>query len=367
MDKSISIFLSGDVMTGRGIDQILPHPSDPKLYESYIKNARDYVKLAEQHNGRIPKPVDFGYIWNYGLGVIKEADLRIINLETSITKSNDYADKGINYRMHPDNIPCLTSAKIDCCVLANNHVLDWGEKGLLETLGALEQVNIQTTGAGRNDSEAKQPAVLSVVDKGTVLVFGYGMPSSGIPEEWKAGEGRPGLNVVNPGSVEAIETIAQEIKPFKTKGNLVVVSLHWGGNWGYEITKRQRDFAHELIDKAGADIIHGHSSHHIMGIEVYKGKPILYGCGDLINDYEGISGHEQYRGDLGLMYFIDWDRALGSLASLHMVPTQLRKFQLNRPRKKDANWLRGVLNREGKQFGTEAVWVNEDTLALTWD
>lgn len=354
-------------MTGRGIDQILPHPSDPKLYESYIKNAGDYVKLAEQRNGRIPKPVDFDYIWNYGLGVIKEADLRIINLETSITKSNDYADKGINYRMHPDNVPCLTAAKIDCCVLANNHVFDWGEKGLSETLGTLEQVNIQYAGAGHNTSQAKQPAVLSVAGKGTVLVFAYGMPSSGIPADWKAKDQRPGLNMIGHGSAEAIEVISREIKPFKNKGNLVVVSLHWGGNWGYEIPKSQREFARELIDKAGADIIHGHSSHHVKGIEVYKGKPILYGCGDLINDYEGISGHEQYRGDLGLMYFINWDRAQGRLASLHMVPTQLRKLRISRPGKKDGNWLRGVLNREGKQFGTEAIWVNEETLALIWN
>lgn len=64
-------------------------------------------------------------------------DFRIINLETSITTSEDWAPKDIHYRMHPANIPCLTVAKVDCCVLANNHVLDWGRSGLVETLETL--------------------------------------------------------------------------------------------------------------------------------------------------------------------------------------------------------------------------------------
>jgi len=76
----------------------------------------------------------------------------------------------------------------------------------------------------------------------------------------------------------------------------VVASIHWGDNWGYEI-------AHNLIDHAGVDIIHGHSSHHAKGIEVWHGKPVIYGCGDFINDYEGIGGNEKYRSDLSLMYF----------------------------------------------------------------
>src|SRR5437016_13351682 len=90
--KPICIFLCGDVMTGRGIDQILPHPGNPVLYESYIRDARDYVQLAEETNGPIPQPVNFEYIWGDALAELDRArtDVRIINLETSITTSNDY-------------------------------------------------------------------------------------------------------------------------------------------------------------------------------------------------------------------------------------------------------------------------------------
>jgi len=112
----ITLFLCGDVMTGRGIDQVLPHPSDPIIYESYLQSAIEYVELAEMVNGSIKKPVDFSYIWGDPLEELERVapDLRIINLETSATKSDDYwKGKGINYRMHPENIGCLTIAKID--------------------------------------------------------------------------------------------------------------------------------------------------------------------------------------------------------------------------------------------------------------
>ena len=130
------LFLCGDVMTGRGIDQVLPHPCDPALYEDYVESAMDYVQLAEAANGAIPRSVDPAYIWGVALDEFARMrpNARIINLETSITRSEDHAPKGINYRMSPANADCLRAAGIDCCVLANNHVLDWGRRGLLDTL-----------------------------------------------------------------------------------------------------------------------------------------------------------------------------------------------------------------------------------------
>ncbi len=122
-DHLITIFLGGDVMTGRGIDQILPHPSEPKIYEFFVKDAREYVRIAEEVNGLISTPVGWNYIWGDALWEWErfKPDVKLINLETSITVSNDYErGKGINYRMNPENIGCLGSGKIDCCTLANN-------------------------------------------------------------------------------------------------------------------------------------------------------------------------------------------------------------------------------------------------------
>jgi poly-gamma-glutamate capsule biosynthesis protein CapA/YwtB (metallophosphatase superfamily) len=157
MTESLTLFLCGDVMLGRGIDQILPHPGDPLLRERYVGSAMTYVQLAEQVNGPIPAPVDFGYVWGDALDELRRAppQVRMINLETSVTKSRDYMPKGINYKMNPENVACLTAAEVDCCVLANNHVLDFGATGLCETLEVLKQAGIRSAGAGRNATEAQ--------------------------------------------------------------------------------------------------------------------------------------------------------------------------------------------------------------------
>ena len=126
------------------------------------------------------------------------------------------------------------------------------------------------------------------------------------------------------------------------------------------------EFARGLIDEAGFDVVHGHSSHHPKAIEVYKGRPILYGCGDLLNDYEGISGHERFRNDLSLMYFASADPATGELARLRMTPLQIRRFSLREAPAKDARWLGAVLDREGRRFGTRVQIDQANRLILLW-
>ena len=366
----ITLFLCGDVMTGRGIDQVLPHPSDPIIYESYMQSAIGYVELAEMVNGPIQKPVDFSYIWGDSLEELERVapDLRIINLETSVTKSDDYwKGKGINYRMHPENIGCLTIAKIDYCSLANNHVLDWGYAGLTETLETLRKANIHSAGAGEILQEAENPVVMEVEGKGRVIVFSFGLETSGIPISWVASEDKPGVNLLKNLSDETVWEIKEKIGQVEKQGDIVIASIHWGSNWGYEIPPEQKDFAYRLIDNAGVDVVHGHSSHHVKGIEVYKEKPIIYGSGDFINDYEGIGGYEGFRSDLTLMYFVSMDPSTGKLVHMHMAPMQIKNFKANRASRADALWLRDVINREGKKFGTRAEINQDNTLTLKWE
>lgn len=369
MDEFITIFMCGDVMTGRGIDQVMPHPSDPKLYEPFMKSAKGYVDLAEDKNGVIQKPVGYAYIWGDALDEMQrmDTDIRIINLETSVTKSNDYwRGKVINYRMHPKNISCLTAAKIDSCSLANNHMLDWGYSGLRETLSTLKKVNIKYSGAGRNIEEAEKPAVLDLKGRGRIIIFSYGLITSGIPKNWQATRETPGINMLADLSTESVFQIQTKIREIKQPKDLVVFSIHWGGNWGYEIPNEQIEFSHNLINDAYVDIVHGHSSHHIKGIEVYKSKPIIYGCGDFINDYEGIIGHEKYRSDLGLMYFIRMDLSSRKLIEFHMVPTQIKNFKVNRASPENMQWLGKVLNRESKRLGTHVTMQKDNKLRLEW-
>src|SRR6266566_4292363 len=128
----VTLFLCGDVMLGRGVDQILPHPGDPQLRETCARDARAYVRLAERANCPVPRPASFTWPWGDALPVLDEMapDARVINLETAVTRSAEFAPgKAIHYRMSPGNLPAVTAARPDACALANNHVLDFGPTG----------------------------------------------------------------------------------------------------------------------------------------------------------------------------------------------------------------------------------------------
>jgi poly-gamma-glutamate synthesis protein (capsule biosynthesis protein) len=144
-----------------------------------------------------------------------------------------------------------------------------------------------------------------------------------------------------------------------------VASIHWGTNWGYEVPPAHVRFARRLVD-GGVDVVHGHSSHHPRPIEVYRNRLILYGCGDFINDYEGILGHEEYRPDLTLMYFPTFDAVSGELRDLRMTPMQLRKLRLNRAAPEDARWLRDRLARISLEFRSAVEASDDGSLLLRW-
>jgi len=364
----VTLFLAGDVMIGRGIDQVLPHPGDPRLHESYAASAAYHVSVAEAANGPIPRPVDYPYVWGHALAELdrRKPDLRLINLETAITKSGEPEPKGINYRMSPENSPVLTAAGVDCCILANNHVLDWGQSGLVETLETLESIGVKGTGAGRNLQAAAGPAILSAPG-GRVIVFALASPTSGAHHAWAATEHRPGVYLLPDLSRERAAKIASRIRALKRAGDIVIISLRWGRNWGYEISDQQTAFAHRLIDDADTDVVWGHSSHHPKAIEVHNGKLILYGCGDFLDDYEGINGYEHFRDDLVLMYFPTIRLSNGTLNRLTMVPLQIRNFRLKRASRTDATWLCDVLNREGEKVGTRVWQARDNSLTLEWE
>ena len=358
----IKLFLGGDVMTGRGIDQVLPHASDPVLYESYVRDARDYVRIAERANGPITKPVSEDYIWGEAFDAWRhhQPDVRIVNLETSITLSDDpWPGKGIHYRMHPGNVGCLTSAELDCCVVANNHVLDWGRAGLAETLATLHAAGIETAGAGLNREDAARPARLHVPGKGDVLVFGAAEKSSGVARNWSADDDRSGISLLPDLSLRSADRLANQIGRTRRPGDLAVLSIHWGGNWGYPVPREQRKFAHRLIDAGVVELIHGHSSHHAKALEFYEGAVIIYGCGDFVNDYEGIGGREDFRPWLSPMYFVTFDHSSGRVERVELEIMRMRRFQLIKASALDRRWLAARLNKYSEEFATCVETTNE--------
>jgi poly-gamma-glutamate capsule biosynthesis protein CapA/YwtB (metallophosphatase superfamily) len=365
-DEAVTLFLCGDVMLGRGVDQILPHPGDPTLRESYVRDARGYVDLAVAVNGSIPRPVDPGWPWGDALHALDEAalDVRVVNLETSVTRSDDFVPgKAVHYRMNPANIAGLSAGRPDVCVLANNHVLDFGIQGLEETLGVLTGAGLRFAGAGRNSRQAWRPAVVTLAGGRRVLVLPFGSASSGVPAWWAAGRDRPGVAFVPDLSEAWAGRIIDRVRQVKRPGDVVVASVHWGSNWGYDVSTDQIRFAHSLVD-GGVDVVHGHSSHHPRPIEVYRGKLILYGCGDFIDDYEGIGGHREYRHDLRLLYFVSVRPPTGELAALRMIPMQARRMRLWHCSDRDARWLRDMLDRISRRAGVRVDLERDGALVL---
>ena len=198
-----------------------------------------------------------------------------------------------------------------------------------------------------------------------MLVFAYGMPSSGVPAAWAARDTLAGVNVLSDLSSRSVDAIARNVDAHRRLGDVVLLSIHWGGNWGYGIDAAERQFARRMVDTAGVDIVHGHSSHHPKGIEVHRDRLILYSCGDLLDDYEGISGSEEFRADLGFLY-LPTIGTTGTLTRLQLVPTRIRRFRLNRANAEETTWLATMENREGRSLGTRAVAQPDGTLRIEW-
>lgn len=356
---TVRLALAGDVMTGRGIDQVLGHPGDPTLYERFVTDARDYVRLAEQASGPIDTPVADAELWGVALPALRAADVCMVNLETAVTdRGTPWSGKGIHYRMHPANVGCLQAADLDVVNLANNHALDWSRPGLAQTLAVLDAADVMVAGAGPGEDAAWAPTIVPTGVDRRVLVVGLGARSSGIPDGWQAGPDQAGIAVVDltdpTARARAVADVASRVRPVAGPGDVVIASIHWGANWGWSIPAAHRSFAHALLDEAGVHVVHGHSSHHPRAIEVHDGRLVLHGCGDLVTDYEGIRGHERFRGDLGAVYLVDVDRD-GGVQQLELVPTRMRRLRLSRPGDEDRRWLATTLARESARFGVDVV------------
>ncbi len=364
-DGPVTLLLSGDVMLGRGIDQVLAHPGDPTLTEPCVHDARRYVELCEEVSGPVPRCAGDDYPWGDALAELtgSGAHVRVLNLETSITTAGTAAaGKTVHYRMNPANLGALRAARPDVCVLANNHVLDYGADGLRDTLETLASAKVAVAGAGHDVAEAWTPAHARVDEDRRVVVLAWGHPSAGVARAWAAGPHEPGVALLPDLSDATTVAVAGRVRAEKTRGSIVVVSLHWGTNWGWTVPAEQVRFAHRLVD-AGADVVHGHSSHHPRPLEVYAGRLILYGCGDLVNDYEGIRGFERYRDELRLLYRVTVATD-GSLVAAELSPYRSRRLRLERADPIDARWLAAALDRWSHARGVRVRRTSQNRLAL---
>ncbi|MGW4296812.1 CapA family protein, partial [Micromonospora chersina] len=183
-----------------------------------------------------------------------------------------------------------------------------------------------------------------------LLVWSVGAVSSGVFPQWAARDERPGVAYLPEVSAASAAALGARIAGTARPTDLVVVSVHWGSNWGHEVPDEHVAFAHALVD-AGVHVVHGHSSHHPRPVERYRDRLILYGCGDLIDDYEGIGGQEAYRPELRLLHLPTLDASTGELRRLRLVPVRMRRMRLQPATPDEAGWLADLLDTLGRPSG----------------
>lgn len=310
------LFFAGDVMLGRLVNDALK-----------------------------TRPPEFP--WGNTLPLFKEADARIINLECVISDRGEpwsITPKVFHFRTDAKNIDCLKIAGINAVSLANNHTLDFEYEAAFEMLNALDKAGIAHAGAGKSLEEASRPAFFKAAGHTIGMVsFTDNEPA------WEANHDRPGVFYV-PVDLEDPRAayLFKTVKEAKKKAEILIVAAHWGPNWGYKPAPDHVPFAHALVE-SGADIIFGHSCHVFQGIEIYKGRPIIYSAGNFVDDY---AVDEIERNDESFMFFVEAEGP--KIKRMLLVPTMISRFQARLARGFLAEEIAIKMKRLCEGLGTKA-------------
>jgi len=315
--NSITIGFAGDVMLGRLVNEVITQK---------------------------------GCIWPWGdlLPMLHSTDLNIINLETTLTTATQKAPKAFNFKADPDKVQSLSQARIDVVNLANNHIKDFGDKGLMQTISVLDNAKIKHVGAGSNSQEAMRPVIITKND----IKIGILGATDNEPD-WQAGANKPGTFYF---SVENIEYLLAAIGQLKKQTDIVIISLHWGPNLRQKPSQPFIEAAHAMID-AGADIIHGHSAHIFQAIEIYNGKVIMFDTGDFVDDY---MVHEDVRNDRSFLYILTVDKS--GPQKVQLIPVIIKNMQVNQAQEKDYRETVARMKQLSEEFN--CIIQNDNTIQI---
>ncbi|WP_048810076.1 CapA family protein [Candidatus Methylacidiphilum infernorum] len=320
------IILVGDVMLGRKVDEWL-------------------------------EKADFSYPWGDLLPLFRCADWKGCNLEcvmTDLDQPEDLPPKIFRFSSKLKNIEVLKEAGIRAVSLANNHVLDWGTEALAEMLDGLDALGILHSGAGMNREECRRPAVDHIHGfKIGFLAFSDNEPS------WEASESKPGIHYVpiEPNDPRA-KFLFKLVQKTKSQVDFLIVSAHWGPNWGFEVPSEHLDFAHRLIEN-GADLVYGHSPHVFRAVEVFHGKVVLYSCGDFIDDY---SVDPYFRNDWSFVFLLGIEKA--KIVSVRLFPVVISNFRAQKAKGREAREILEKMVSLCRALGTTVHWEKEKAYGL---
>ncbi|KIS25863.1 capsular biosynthesis protein [Arthrobacter sp. SPG23] len=305
-------------------------------------------RLVNQQLRSVPP----AFPWGDTLPVLAQGDIRFANLECVLADAGTpQPGKVFHFRSDVRNAAVLAAAAIDAVSLANNHVLDYGTDAFRETLPALDRRGILHAGAGPDLEAAQRPAIMRAGPAAVGLIaFTDNQP------DWEAGPHRPGVYYVptdgrQQGDARVRDLLAL-VRRSKARADLLVVSAHWGGNWGADVPSAHRDLGRALVD-AGADVVFGHSAHVFRGVELYRGRPLIYSAGDFIDDY---AVDPEERNDQSFIFCLETAGAVPVRLQLH--PTVIAGFQA-RLAGKSSRHIGVRMQGLSAQLGTQSRWFDE--------
>jgi len=287
------------------------------------------------------------YPWGNIIPTLKQTDFNLINLENTFTTSTKRVPKVFNFKSNPANVQSLRQAHITVVNLANNHILDFGNEGLFDTIKALDSIGIKHVGAGKNLQEARQAVIISK-NNIKIGIIGYTDNEPG----WKAEINKPGTNYIKVGD---LTTIQQDIKDIRKKVDFLITTIHWGPNMQQRPSQEFINFAHAIID-SGVDILHGHSAHVFQGIEVYHNKLILYDTGDFVDDY---AVNSLLRNDQGILFIVTV--AKSGIKKIKLIPLLISNFQVNHAPSLHKKEILDRVKKLSAPFGTK---IENDTIFM---
>jgi len=281
----------------------------------------------------------YAYPWGNIIPLLKSTDINIVNLETTLTNKTKKVPKVFNFKATPDKVKTLQMGNIHVVNLANNHVLDFYDSGLIETIETLDKAKIKHVGAGATIQQARKPVILTA-NGIKIGIIGY----TDYPADWAATENKPGTNVIKIGDIQKIK---QDIKEVRPHVDILIATIHWGPNMRQHPPKEFQDFAHQMID-AGIDIIHGHSAHIFQGIEVYNNKLIMYDTGDFVDDY---IVDPVLRNDRSFFYKVCVDTS--GIKKVKLIPLLISNMQVNMAEGENIKEAEKKIKKLSAQFSTK--------------
>lgn len=298
---------------------------------------------------------DADYPWGDTRTLFQAADWRACNLECVISDRGrpwSKTPKEFHFRSDAKNVAVLRAAGIDAVSVANNHALDFECDAMLDMLRLLDRAGIRHAGAGADAAEAVRPGV-SVVKDTSIGLIGF----TDNEPQWEAGPKSAGLFYLPIDvSDERAGTLFETVREARKRNDLVVVSAHWGPNWGYEPLAAHVRFGHALVE-AGADIIFGHSGHVFRGVELYRGRPIMYCTGNFIDDY---AVDEIDRNDESFVFTVEMDGA--RMTRMTLRPTVIAGCQARMAQSERAKAIALKMARLCERLGTRSHWLDARTM-----